>query len=129
MNRDEVDDLVRHGTFHRMGAYGGHTDSGNLAQCEERSLSFTLNPKHQMAPTRIRIQVPSQSLLKTLRATPYERKNHKSLRNGQPLAAVHLNQLELRLSVAEPVPIPAGARVLEVGAYDDSSMLEYIRKN
>ena len=101
--------LKRRRTFHREGAYGGAPDHGTWAQREECSLSFTFDPGHEYMANEgvVRLELDSRDLpLEVLQATPYVRTNHKSLRHGQDLILDELRQLEMRLPVAEPVPVP-----------------------
>ena len=118
--------LKRRRAFHREGTYGGAPDRGTRAQREECSLSFTFNPGHKYMKNDgvVRIELDSRDLpLEVLQATPYVRTNHKSLRHGQDLILDELRQLEMRLPVAEPVPVPRSMKAYypnehEVGARD-----------
>ena len=122
----EFEVLKRRRTFHREGAYGGAPDHGTRAQREECSLSFTFNPGHKYMKNDgvVRIELDSRDLpLEVLQATPYARKLHKSLRYGQGLFLGGLLQLEMRLRVAEPVPVPRSMKAYypnehEMGARD-----------
>ena len=118
--------LKRRRTFHREGAYGGAPDQGTRAQREECSLSFTFDPGHEYMTKEgvVRLELDSRDLpLAVLQATPYARKQHKSLRYGQELFIGGLRQLEMRLRVAEPVPVPRSMKAYypnehEAGARD-----------
>lgn len=105
----ELKVLKRRRAFHREGAYGGSPDHGTRAQREECSLSFTFDPDHEYMTNEgvVRLELDSRDLpLAVLQATPYVRTNYKSLRHGQDLILDELKQLEMRLPVAEPVPVP-----------------------
>lgn len=122
----EFEVLKRRRAFHREGAYGGALNHGTRAQREECSLSFTFNPSHKymMNEGVVRIELDSRDLpLAVLQATPYIRTNYKSLRYGQDLLLDELKQLEMRLRVAEPVPVPRSMKAYypnerEMGARD-----------
>ena len=100
----ELEVIKRRRTFHREGAYGGAPDHGTRAQREECSLSFTFNPVHDYMTNEgvVCLELDSRDLpLEVLQATPYARKRYKSLRYGQDLFLAGLQQLELRMRVAE----------------------------